>query len=431
MITESPTTFAMPSLGADMDEGRITEWLVHPGDHVARGQIIVIVETDKSDIEVEVFEDATVQEILVGEGEVVAVGTPIAVLHPDSPARMAAPAPRGVETPAAPAAPAPVPKPAPHAVTSPVLRHLADQLHVDTARLHGTGLGGRVRRTDVEGAARSTRFTPRARRLLRERGLDGSSFGDRDLVTGADVLAAPAPATVRAPTDRTDARQASMRRHIAELMARSWREIPHYHVAKRLDLSLPIERLAAVNEGRALPDRIVPGALLLCAAARAAAKVPQCNGWWHGGRFEAADHVHLGVVLSLRSGGIIVPTIERADALDPTEMMHRLAELVQRARDGRLRSSHLGESTITVTSLGDRGADSVIGIIHPPQVALVGLGAVHDEVWPVDGRPVIRPTVNATLAGDHRATDGLSGSRFLAAMQSLLGGELVAELEDS
>lgn len=259
---------------------------------------------------------------------------------------------------------------------------------------------------------------------MAERGLSPDAFGDRDLVTGDLVLAAPTPAA-----RRTESRQESMRRHIAELMEKSWREIPHYHVAQRLDLSTAVERLAITNQARPLADRIVPGALLLCAAARAAAKVPDCNGWWRDGRFERAESVDVGLVLSLRTGGIIVPTIERADELSPAEMMARMTDLVQRARQGRLRASHLAEASITVTSLGDRGADSVSGVIHPPQVALVGFGAVRDEAWPSGDGVVVRPTVHASLAGDHRATDGLGGSRLLAHMQALLDGALPAELD--
>jgi pyruvate dehydrogenase E2 component (dihydrolipoamide acetyltransferase) len=260
-------------------------------------------------------------------------------------------------------------------------------------------------------------------------------FAGQALVTGDDVLAAPAaePTTRPDATGAGSSRQESMRRHIAELMTRSWREIPHYHLGQRLDLSTAVDRLQAANEHRPLPERIVPGALLLCAAARAVAAVPQCNGWWREGRFEPSGTVDLGLVLSLRTGGIIVPTIGRADELSPAEMMRRMTELVQQARQGRLRSSHLGEASVTVTSLGDRGADAVMGLIHPPQVALIGFGAVRDELWPEpdadsDGF-VVRPTVHATLAGDHRATDGVVGSRVLARMQMLLDGPLAAELE--
>jgi pyruvate dehydrogenase E2 component (dihydrolipoamide acetyltransferase) len=432
--TDQGTIFAMPSLGADMTEGRITEWLIEPGDALERGQIVVIVETDKSDIEVEVFEPATVLELLVGEGDLVPVGTPIA--------RFTAAGTDVRGTASAPAQPPAVAPATPHVaqpaaathVTSPVIRHLVDELHIDPGQIHGSGPGGRVHRDDVEaaaGPAGRTRVTPRARRLLRQRGIDPATVADQGYVSGDHVLALPTdstPAPVVEPATERPTRAETMRRHIADLMSRSWAEIPHFHVAKRLDLGTAIDRLTEANEGRPLTDRVVPGALLLCASARAAAKVHACNGWWRDGTFEQAEDVRLGIVLSLRSGGIIVPTIEAADELTPVEMMTRLAELVQRARQGRLRASDLTEATITVTNLGDLGADSVAGVIHPPQVAIVGFGAVHDEVLPLDGTPTVRTVVHASLAGDHRAFDGLAGSRYLAQLQTLLDGPLLEDL---
>jgi pyruvate dehydrogenase E2 component (dihydrolipoamide acetyltransferase) len=428
----------MPSLGADMEEGRITEWLVHPGDAVERGQIVVIVETEKSDIEVEVFDPGTVVELLVGEGELVPVGTPIARIGPAgatvaaAPASAPMPAPTEPSREPEPAVPEPVTRrsaaPATAHVTSPVIRHLADDLHVDATRVRTSD--GRVHRDDVVRAwqaATRPRVTPRARRLMAERGLAPDTFGDRPLTTGDDVLAfespVPAPATAAKPS-----KAETMRQRIAALMTRSWEEIPHYHVAKRIDLSAATTRLTAANEARPLAERVLPGAVLLCATARAARAVPGCNGWWRDGHLVESDEVRLGVVLSLRGGGLVVPTIDRADELTPVAMMVRLGELVQRARQGRLRGSDVGEASITVTNLGDLGADSVLGVIHPPQVAIVGFGTVHDEVWPVDGVPTVRATVHATLAGDHRATDGLTGARFLTRLDSLLNGPLLEEI---
>ena len=320
-------------------------------------------------------------------------------------------------------------------VTSPVIRHLAEQLHVDLERVRGTGPGGRVHRDDVQAAARpgrTHRITPRARRLMLERGIDPTTMTGSGIIGGDDVPAfttrsTPAPSTESPAVDRPT-RAETMRRHTAELMTRSWHEIPHYHVTRRLDLSAADERLAAVNEQRSITDRVLPGALLLSAAARAAAMVPACNGWWRDDQFTAATAVDLGVVVSLRSGGLIVPTIRRADELSPVDMMRRLTELVQRARQGRLRASDMAEASITVTNLGDLGADAVFGVIHPPQVAIIGFGSVHDEVWAIDGSAVVRRTVHASLAGDHRATEGLIGSRFLAHVQTQLDGPLLEEL---
>ncbi|HEY5662400.1 MAG TPA: 2-oxo acid dehydrogenase subunit E2 [Ilumatobacter sp.] len=398
--TRDATVFAMPSLGADMDAGRITRWRVGPGDHVERGQIIVVVETDKSDIEVEVFQPATVVELLADEGDLVPVGAPIARLLPAN----------GDD-----AGPAPASGPPPAPVASPVASPVALPVALP-ARLPAD--------------RQASRITPRARRLIDERGLDPASFTGRGTVTGDAVLAATAPTAPQpAPPDTAPPGRAdTMRTHIAELMTRSWHEIPHFHLTRRLDLTAATRRLAAANDTRSLEDRIVPAALMLCATARAAAAVPACNGWWLDGAFQPAPEVGLGVVLSLRTGGILVPTIERADRLTPADMMARLSELVQRARQGRLRASDVGRATITVTHLGDRGADTVNGVIHPPQVAIVGFGAVHDAVVVADGAPAVRPVVEASLGGDHRAIDGLTGSRLLARLQVLLDGPILEEL---
>jgi len=440
--TVESTVFAMPSLGADMTEGRITKWLVQPGDQVERGQIVVIVETDKSDIEVEVFEPATVLELLVTEGDLVPVGSPIARFTGAGTRVGTAPTPAPhTDDPTELRSTAATPQRRSH-LTSPVLRHLAEELHVDPDRIHGTGPGGRVRRHDVESAAHRSsrpRITPRARRLLGERGLAPTTFADQGYVSGDHVLAIglvqqspqpiqPATEPTNEPPPQRRTRAETMRRHIADLMTRSWDEIPHFHVARRLDLGNATARLVEANETRSLADRVVPGALLLCATARAAARVRACNGWWRDGGFEQSDVVRLGVVLSLRNGGIIVPTIDQADQLSPGEMMARLTELVQRARQGRLRTSDLLEASITATNLGDLGADFVAGVIHPPQVAIVGFGAVHDEVLAVDAVPTVRPVVHASLAGDHRAMDGLAGSRYLAQLQTLLDGPLLEDL---
>ena len=124
--------------------------------------------------------------------------------------------------------------------------------------------------------------------------------------------------------------------------------------------------------------------------------------------------MHLGVAISLRGGGLVAPGIADAEHLDLTDLMAALRDLTKRARAGRLRQSEWTGPTITVTNLGDLGVDSVLGVINPPQLAMVGFGAVHDAVVAVDGRPEVHPVVRATLAADHRASDGMQGAAFLA-----------------
>jgi pyruvate dehydrogenase E2 component (dihydrolipoamide acetyltransferase) len=144
------------------------------------------------------------------------------------------------------------------------------------------------------------------------------------------------------------------------------------------------------------------------------------NGTWTDDRVVAAEHVHVGVVVSLRGGGVVAPALHDVDTLTVDAVMSLLRDMVTRARSGRLRASEMADPTITVTDLGDNGVDEVYGVIYPPQIALVGFGAVRDRPWAVDGRVEVRPVVVTTLAADHRACDGRIGAKFLNAIDQLL-----------
>ena len=382
--------FRMPSLGADMEAGTVIEWLVKPGDEVHRGDIVAVVDTDKADIDVEIFESGVIDELLVPIGERVPVGTALALVRTNGAAKAAPP-----REPAREPAPEPALEPARPAVEhhepetfSPVVRRLAHHLGVDLAEISGTGPNGRITRADVEHAAGSS---PHA--------------------------AAAVPSVVRSAT--TD-RAASMRRAIAGLMTRANRDIPQYHVATDVDLDVALTWLASANEARAISDRALPAALLLKATALAAREVPELNGFWIDDEPRRADHVHLGVAVSLRGGGLVAPAIHDADTKDLDALMCELRDLVQRARSGHLRSSEMSDPTITVTSLGDQGVDEVHGVIYPPQVALVGMGRIAPKPVAVEGLLGVHPVVRITLAGDHRATDGHTGARFLSTIDRLL-----------
>jgi pyruvate dehydrogenase E2 component (dihydrolipoamide acetyltransferase) len=234
-------------------------------------------------------------------------------------------------------------------------------------------------------------------------------------VVSADVDEPPTPAA-RATGDRA----AAMRQAIGDLMARSKREIPHYYLARTVDLTAAVGWLATENAARPPAERLLPAALLLKATALAARRTPGVNGVHRDGAYTPADAVHLGVAISLRGGGLVAPAIHDADARTVDEVMAALRDLVERARAGRLRASEMADPTITVTNLGDQGADEVHGVIYPPQVALVGFGRVLERPWATAGMLGVRPTVRATLAADHRVTDGHEGSRFLAAVDALL-----------
>lgn len=161
-------------------------------------------------------------------------------------------------------------------------------------------------------------------------------------------------------------------------------------------------------------------ALLLRAVSVAARRSDAINGFWLNDCFEPAMQVNLGVAVALRDGGLLTPCIAGADELTTVEVMAELRQLVTRARTGRLHASDTTGATITVTNLGDVGIDEVSGVIFPPQVAIVGFGAIRQEPWASDGMLGVHRVVHATLAADHRASDGRVGGLFLAAIDRLL-----------
>ncbi|MFD8234770.1 2-oxo acid dehydrogenase subunit E2 [Streptomyces sp. NPDC059696] len=466
--------FTMPSLGADMDEGTLLEWLVATGDLVRKGEPVAVVETAKSTIEVECFETGTLTELLVEPGTTVPVGTPLALIGPAEDGPPARPAPEKAPSPdarepAVPAeaaevparAPSPPPEPVPvpaapaarppgHIETGPLVRHLAERSGVDLEGLHGSGPGGRVTRTDIEHAAAAragtgpprVRATPLARRLGAELGVDLAGVkgtGRHGAVRASDVRRAapgpsapspdhPAPAAAAVPpsparpsvTRPSEERPTGMRQAIAGLMSRANRDIPHYYLSTTVDMAAAMDWLHEHNRRSPVGERLLPAALLLKAAALAAREVPELNGFWTDDHFTAGDGVHLGVAVSLRGGGLVAPALHDADALALPGLMAGLKDLVTRARTGRLRGSEVSDATLTVTNLGDQGVETVFGVIHPPQVALVGFGRVADRPCAVDGLLGVRPVVTTTLAADHRATDGAVGARFLTVVTRLL-----------
>jgi len=378
--------FKLPSLGADMDEGKLLEWKVEPGDAVKRGQVIAVVDTSKAAVDVEIWHDGVVEELITKPGETIPVGTVMAKLSgagEAAPARAPAPAPASAP---AKAVPPSLRKPA-----SPAARKRAHELDVDIDKVAGTGPHGAVTLEDVEKAARPA--------------------------------AAPAPAPARAPAPApapiTD-RQAEMRKAIGAAMSRSKREIPHYYLSEAIPMHRALEHLARANEARPVTERVLMGALQLKAVALTLRQFPELNGFWRDGGFQPGAGVHVGVAISLRQGGLVAPAIHDVDQRSLEDLMRALADLVKRARAGSLRSSEMSDPTITVTNLGEQGVEAVYGVIYPPQVALVGFGRIAERAWAEDGALRAAPVVTATLSGDHRASDGHRGARFLAALREQL-----------
>jgi pyruvate dehydrogenase E2 component (dihydrolipoamide acetyltransferase) len=211
-----------------------------------------------------------------------------------------------------------------------------------------------------------------------------------------------------------------MRQTIAAAMTRSKREIPHHYLSTTIDLNRAMSWLAEENLKRPVEERLVYGVLLIKAVALALREIPELNAVWEKDQVMIKDAIHVGVAISLRQGGLIAPALRDADKLSLDVLMKNFRDLVKRTRSGGLRSSELSDPTITITSLGEQGVETVFGIIYPPQVALVGFGKVVKRPWVVDEKIVARPTVTATLSADHRVSDGHRGGLFLAAVDRLL-----------
>jgi pyruvate dehydrogenase E2 component (dihydrolipoamide acetyltransferase) len=383
--------FVMPSLGADMEKATVTEWLVKPGSVVKKGDVVAVVETHKGAIEVEIFQDGVVTELCAREGEDVPVGGLLARLSsPGAPAPSVMPAIAERPPPPSPAlrvdvaAEAARPRvAAERPKVSPAARRRAAELGIDPERLVGSGIDASVTLADVE------------------------------LAAGRQ----PQPVVAEAPAEPRRQRAlfdpVEMRRAIAAAMSRSKREIPHYYLATSIDLGNALAWLTARNAERPPNDRILPAVLLLKAVALAIRESPQLNGFWMDDAFHPGNGVHIGWAVALRGAGLVAPAIHDVDKQSLVDLMAGIRDVAGRARGGGLRSSELSDPTVTVSSLGDQGADSLLGVIYPPQVAIIGFGRIAQRPWVRDGQVEARPLISVSLAADHRASDGHLGGLFL------------------
>lgn len=366
--------FLMPTLGADMTEGTLIEWKKKVGDRVVKGDILAEIDTEKAAIEVESFHTGIIERLITNPGDTVAVGTVMAVIREEG------------ET----TGQVKVEEKGGRPRVSPAARKLAAELGVDLSTVGGTGPDGAIGLEDVQHAA--------ALSLPQTSNLE--------------------PRTP--PSEQAADKQARMRQTIAAAMTRSKREIPHYYLSTTVAMGPATTWLKEENAKLPVTDRLLVGVLLLKAVALALREVPELNAVWKGTAVVQSPDVHVGVAISLRGGGLVAPALHHADRQTLGELMKNFQDLVKRARTGALRSSEMSDPTITVTSLGEQGVETVFGVIYPPQVALVGLGKVVERPWVVHGQVVPQPVITASLSADHRVTDGHRGGLFLAALDRLL-----------
>ncbi|GAA4495838.1 dihydrolipoamide acetyltransferase family protein [Pseudaeromonas paramecii] len=397
-------TIPMPSFGADMAEGTLIEWQVKPGDRLSRGQVVAVIETNKGAIELDLFEEGIVDACLLGLGQTARVGTPILRLRDPAEAASATPqdasvpvspqtAPAGEALPAHAEAAAPAPgAPLRHAgflPASPAARAWATTLGLPLASIHGSGPDGAILLRDIEASQ-------------------------------AEARAKSAERLVTAPASGGGLDMAAMRAAISATVSRAKKEIPHYYLSLDVCLGAVQDQLTAGNAQRAVEDRLLLAAPLLCAIARTLSRHPELNGSWRDDQYQGCQEVNLANAISLRGGGLLMPVIPQAQQLDAPGMMAWLNRLVDKARHGNLRHSELNGATCTVSNLGERGADRLLAVIYPPQVAILGLGRPRQAPWVLNGQLTVAPVITISLSADHRVSDGHQGALFLHELDKLL-----------
>jgi pyruvate dehydrogenase E2 component (dihydrolipoamide acetyltransferase) len=440
------TEIQLPALSPTMTEGKIVKWLKKEGESISSGEAIAEVETDKSNLEVEAFDDGVLLKILVPEGETGKVGAPIAVIGQKGekveasapPAKAATPAPAAAS--AAPTPPAP--KPAP---PGPEARREMPQPEERAQKPGGPAQVVPIRRAEEPAppAAEENgrlRASPLAKRMARDEGLDLAAVqgsGPSGRIVKRDVEAAigqagqaaavaraPAPAgrPAPAPVPTFGRREpevlpiSGMRKIISQRMAEVKPGVPHFYVT----VDIEMEEAAKLREqAKAAEVKVSFNDLIVKAAALALRRQPKVNVSIQGDRILQFHTADVGIAVAIEDG-LITPVIRDADQKSLGTIAAESRELAERARRKALKPEEYSGGSITVSNLGMFGVDSFIAVINPPQASIVAVGAVSEKAVVREGKVVARKMMSATFSGDHRIVDGALGAQYLQELKALL-----------
>jgi pyruvate dehydrogenase E2 component (dihydrolipoamide acetyltransferase) len=373
----------MPALEMAQETGKIVSWVKKEGESVAKGEILLEVETDKAVVEIEATADGVLAGVKSHEGDVVPVGTTIAWLvapgeQPPAESPAAAPAARTTTASAVSDRPA-------RSQTAP---------------------------TEAETPKSGVQISPKARRLAKEKGVDLSKIrgtGPDGTITSEDVLkaaeapAAPAAAAAAAPATALSA----VARLMAERTTQSWTQVPHFFLVREVDAGALIELRTKLGV-----TVVTHTDVLVAVTARVLAKHPKMNASWDNGTIRLNPSVNMSIAMAVQDG-VVGAVIPKADQTAITEIAAQRKELTERARGGRLKPADVTGGTFTITNLGMYNVDAFNAIIAPPQAAILAVGRIADRVVAVNGQPAVRPMMTLTLSGDHRVVDGAQAAVFL------------------
>ena len=382
-----PRDIIMPALGMAQETGTVVRWLKAEGEAVKQGEPLAEIMTDKATVELEAPADGTLAQVSASEGAEVPVGHTIA--------RIA----------------------------------LAGEGAPIAAQMEPRGQSATVAvATARDGAASMPRLraaSPKARRIAAEQGIvlgSVSGTGPRGVVLAADVLAAAQAVVAEAPArpprigagnGSQGAPVSSAWRLMAQRTTRSWQEAPQFFVAREVNASQMVAWRSQARKQITYTDLLVK---LVAAALR---DHPRLNSSWNSESIVTHADINIGVAVATEDG-LVAPVIARADQMSLAQIAQRRAELVERARAGRLRPDDLSGGTFTVSNLGMYGVDAFSAILVPPQAGILAVGRVADRVVPLHGIPAVQPMMWLQLTCDHRVVDGARGAQFLGALAELI-----------
>jgi pyruvate dehydrogenase E2 component (dihydrolipoamide acetyltransferase) len=444
-----PFEITMPQLSDTMTEGTVIKWLKKEGDKIKSGEVVGEIETDKANMDMECGEAGTLAQILVPEGGKVPVGAVIAIVATgkENPADVRksgsaapaakAPAPKAAAAPQA-AATTPAPPPSPVS-TATIERAASGEIHETESVGHGAGSatiksnGEVAASTDRATDGSRLRVSPLAKRIAAEKGIDLNSLkgsGPSGRIVQSDVLSYSPSASSAVAVAAIPARILSgqkevvpltkMRAAIAAQLLKSKQSIPHFYETIDIDVedvSKLRERLNKSLESEKI--RISIGDIIAKAVTGALVRHPNLNATFNGTELTRHGDVNLGLAVALPEG-LIVPVLRGVNQMGLKEIRQRSAELVDKARAGKLKQDDRTGATFTVSNLGTYGIREFSAIVNPPEVGILAVAAVEKRAVVRNDQIVARSILTVTLSADHRVVDGASAAEFLRTLKQLL-----------
>lgn len=417
----------MPKLSDTMTEGTLIKWHKKVGDSVEIGDILAEVETDKATMEMEAFDEGTLRQILINEGEKAAIGAVLAVLDGDD----ATPAPATPAAPTATSAAAPATNPAtPAAVapsgvaqdgsrikSSPLARKVAAELGVNLGSLTGSGPGGRIVREDVVSAGSS------APAKSTEANAAAALAAAAKARATAPASLAPAPQALLPTAKEGDSRieLSSMRKVIASRLLTSKQTIPHFYLHVEADAAPLMALRKQINAQAELThgNKYSVNDFVLKAVINATVAVPAVNASFAGDHILSFKHVGLAVAIAVEDG-LVTPVIQQAETKSVLQISKEVKDMAARAKEKKLKPSEFDGGTVTVSNLGAWGIESFDAIVNPPQALIVSVGAAIEKPVVKNGQIVPGLRMNLGVSCDHRVVDGAVAASFLAEVKKLI-----------